>query len=405
MEPIVLQEYESATLNLDLQDASFIANSELRRNIQIARSVSSNEYILNTQQYVGIVELPSGRLLEIKPKVPVQNLFYMLAIASGASPWIEQETAQLNEVSDILEPIATLFADEAEKLIVGGLHRTYQHTENNLQAIRGRINFREDLRLNQVMRHHTFCGFDELTLDIPENQAVYQTTNILNGWNFRSKKLKIQLSNLAQRLSELTPTTLTGNDVEIFTYNRMNEHYRPIHRLCRLLLDGASLSEHAGTHSTPAFIIDMNSLFENFVTQLLIELINPDFTVTRQMNLSLDENRQYRVIPDIVLKHQHRIALIADCKYKKLTEDKPRSSNNDMYQLLSYCTITESKQGVLIYPLHEVINETSSSIRNTDTVIRQVTIDLSGSIESLITESERFAQQLANLVVPTEEAA
>ena len=95
---------------------------------------------------------------------------------------------------DILELIAKLFADEAEQLIAGGLHRAYQEKQENLSTVRGRIDFSEELRLNSFMRHKTYCRYDELTLDIPENQVIFQTSQILNGLKLRmSQNLYVKI--------------------------------------------------------------------------------------------------------------------------------------------------------------------------------------------------------------------
>ena len=396
MDTVLLREYEESRLSLTPEDARFIAAGELGRKIQIWRSAQSDEYILNPEQHVGVAQLPSGRLLEIQPKVPVENIFYMLAKSVGAS-WTEND-AQLNRFDDILELIAELFADEAEQIVAGGLHRTYQEKQENLSMVRGRIDFSEDLRLNSFMRHKTYCKYDELTLDIPENQVIFQTSQILNGWGFSNKELSTRLSNIGQSLSILTPTNFTGSVVEEFIYNRMTEHYRPIHRLCQLLLDGASLSEHSGSHDNPAFIVDMNVLFEKFITQSLQENIKGSkYSVEEQFRLHLDKTKKYLMRPDIVLRDVSQVALVADCKYKKLTNSM--SSHADMYQVLSYCIATASHHGILIYPLHEAGDLSTVPIINSSTVIRQMTIDLGGSIDDLITATEYLAQNISNILI------
>ena len=79
---VSISEYEPLSVLLDKPDAEFIKNS---LNIEIIPSFQEGEYILNPHQYVGVAELPSGKLLESRPKVPAENLFYMLAVTIGAS--------------------------------------------------------------------------------------------------------------------------------------------------------------------------------------------------------------------------------------------------------------------------------------------------------------------------------
>jgi 5-methylcytosine-specific restriction enzyme subunit McrC len=51
-------------------------------------------------------------------------------------------------------------------------------------------------------------------------------------------------------------------------YNRLNGEYRQIHRLCGLFLQGASLSEELGPFEFRTFLLDMNKLFEDFVSKV-----------------------------------------------------------------------------------------------------------------------------------------
>jgi len=44
--------------------------------------------------------------------------------------------------------------------------------------------------------------------------------------------------------------------------------------------------------------------------------------------------------------------------------------------MLAYCTATRVQQGLLIYPLHAVSTQDEVEVRNTHTVVRQVTVDL-----------------------------
>ena len=53
-------------------------------------------------------------------------------------------------------------------------------------------------------------------------------------------------------------------------YTRLNDHYRPASVLARLLLDNLTLVDRRGEYSTAAsFMVDMNDLFERFVTERL----------------------------------------------------------------------------------------------------------------------------------------
>jgi 5-methylcytosine-specific restriction enzyme subunit McrC len=261
LDTITLKEYQDHIAELSEPDADFIAEN-LSGKISIRRTLRGPSYVLNPNQFVGVVPLPSGKLLESQPKIPVRNLFYMLAIAFQLPPF-RQEVAMLERLDQILEFVANFFAELVEERIGNGLYRWYVEREDDLFSIRGRINIIEDLRRNHIIRQRTHCRYDEFTWDIPENQIVRQVSQILSGWQFLPQT-RFRLGQIDRRLDEVTRTHFSARDVAKIHYHRLNEDYRPIHQLCRLFLEGASLSEEAGVFSFRAFLIDMNKLFEKF---------------------------------------------------------------------------------------------------------------------------------------------
>ncbi len=86
-----------------------------------------------------------------------------------------------------------------------------------------------------------------------------------------------------------------------FTYSRLNEDYRQIHQLCRLFLEGSSLSEELGAWDSRTFLLDMNKLFEQFVTQILVNEASNRLTVRAQSEMALDVSGKVRIRPDLLM--------------------------------------------------------------------------------------------------------
>jgi 5-methylcytosine-specific restriction endonuclease McrBC regulatory subunit McrC len=144
---IRLTEYQNWVGDLSDDDAKHVL-SQLSPKVAIRRRVQDGLYVLNPNQFVGVVTLPSERRLESHPKVPLRNLFYMLAVAFDLpSPFMEQ-TAKFERLDEILEFVVSYFVELVEKRIDEGLYRSYVEQEDNLATIRGRIEFAEDLRRN-----------------------------------------------------------------------------------------------------------------------------------------------------------------------------------------------------------------------------------------------------------------
>lgn len=390
-ELIELGEYQDWIGRLGAEDAHFIER-ELRPSISLRTELRDGQHVhvLNPNQYVGVVTLPSGTRLECRPRFPVRNLFYMLAVVYDLPFWRE-ERAQFDRLDELLEFMAEFFAAQTEVRINHGLHREYVEQEENLATVRGRVVFAEDARQNYVLRHRTYCRYAEFSWDIPENQILKQVVYLLAGWGFRPG-LRLQLGRIDAELGGITRTLLPASALDRISYHRLNEDYRPLHQLCRLFLEGASLSERAGPVEFRAFLVDMNELFERFVTRVLQQRAPRHTVVYEQENAYLDVRHAIPIRPDIVVRIGGNALLIADCKYKKIEQGEFR--NQDVYQVLAYCTAARSPQGALFYPTYNAEVRGEVLIRNSEVLIREITLDLGRELEELVEECDRFARRV-----------
>jgi 5-methylcytosine-specific restriction enzyme subunit McrC len=396
LEPLRLTEYEPWSGPLTTEDADFIAHG-LAGKVSIRRDVSGTHYILNPNQFVGLVTLPSARLLESRPKVSVKALFFMLAQAFDLPSPFRTEPASLERLDQILDFLAGFFADTVDELINAGLYRAYVEEEENLNVLRGRIVFTEDLRRNFALRQRVFCRYADLTWDVPENQVLAQVAHMLAGWNF-GRHTRQRLTQIDRMLSALTRTTFLADDVRRFSYHRLNDRYRPLHQLCTLFLEGASLSESVGAFEARSFLIDMNRLFEKFVGQILRDRLPRAVRIAEQEPTHLGVGRRVLMRPDILLSTAGRVRLVGDCKYKRLETEEFK--NHDLYQVLAYCTSLGVQRGLLVYPRHSVAIEYDLPVLGSKVVIRQATIDLGKSWQDLMVESDRFATMALEWMEP-----
>jgi 5-methylcytosine-specific restriction enzyme subunit McrC len=393
-EPIILSEYNDSAAHLHADDARFISQ-QLRGRIAINRPMSGVGYVLNPGQHVGMITLPSGLRLECRPKVPARNLFHMLTIAYELPDPFLDAPAEVDRIEDILALVVAHFAHLVEVRIDLGLYRAYVEAEDNLHTVRGRIAIADDIRHNHVLRHRTYCRYAEYAWDVPENQALRQVVRLLAGWRLPGE-LRRRLWALDAALQEVAPGRFVAADIGRFTYNRLNADYRPLHALCRLFLEGASPSEVAGQFGFEAFLFDMNRLFESFVTRVLGELLLPPFKVDAQAPITLDVGATVPIRPDIVLRRSGEPLLVADCKYKRLPTDADRQQ--DLYQMLAYCTALGIDHGMLVYPQHLTTIHRSITVRHAGTVIGAVSIDLGGDREALSAASDQLAQAILQTV-------
>lgn len=386
--PIVLSEYQDEVVTIDHVDAAFIA-TRLGDRIRIRRTLAGDTFVVNPAQHVGLVTLPSGRRLEVRPKVPARNLFYMVSMAYDLPDPFLDAPANVDRFEDVLSAIVARFASMVEEQIDRGLYRSYVETEDNLSTVRGRIMVADDMRRNHVLRHRTYCRYSEYAWDVPENQVLRQVVRLLDGWQLPSR-LRRRLRTLDAALEEITPGSFVASDLDRFNYHRMNVDYRPLHMLCKFFLDGTSPSEESGPFGFEAFLLDMNRLFEAFVTRTLQNLVSAPLTVRPQLAGALDTRGSVPIRPDMVIRLGNRNLVVADCKYKRL--DAGQHKQQDLYQMLAYCTALGVERGILVYPQHLVPTTERLAILGTRVQIEEHSLALSGSPESLVQEIRRLAR-------------
>ena len=382
-----LQEYADEVIDLGPEDAHWLVD-QTQGKFVIRRTLDGDRVIVNPQQFVGVMTLPSGIRLTIAPKVPAPNLFVMLATAFRLPSPFRQSAASFATLDQILEFLVDEFVRLVEDRVSAGLHRSYVEREENLTAVRGRIPIAEDMRRNLIERHHVFCRFTEFSWDIPENQIIRQVAHQLANW-VTDPKRRLRLWQIDHLLVEVTPTAMPAHAIDRFVYTRQNDDYEPIHHLCRLFLEGSSVSEHAGNTPFNTFLLDMNRLFESFVTQVLHDRAPAGLRLEDQHTTTLDRDGYLAIRPDLLVSRNLGPVLVADCKYKRLDHEPFR--HHDVYQVLAYCTAFGIDHGMLIYPRSERSVSGDLSIRNRGTVIRQIGLDLAGTPNDLQVACDELA--------------
>jgi 5-methylcytosine-specific restriction enzyme subunit McrC len=397
---------DSEPIDLLEEDVLFITR-RLAGRIDIRRPAVGEGYILNPQAYACVVSLPSGLVLRSRPRIDAKNLFVMLAYAYGMPPESLEETVEFEDLDQVLEFVAAHFAELVEHRLEQGLYRAYVEREENLGVIRGRIAFVEDVRHNAVLRHRTFCRYTELLWDIPENQVLRFVTHVLAGWEF-GPATRARLEAIDHRMDEVSRPQFVPSDVDRFQYHRLNADYEPMHRLCRLFLDEMSLSEEQGEEPLNGFLLDMNDLFERFVTEALRREASGGWEVSDQEQNHLGRRPRagggYReaigITPDIVLRRGPLAGAVLDCKFKRTSSGTFK--HHDFYQVVSYCTSLGTSRGGLIYPRSELdlaeVDETL--IHFSPIAIRRFALNLAVDASALPEEVSRLASDIYSWIGP-----
>lgn len=263
-------------------------------------------------------------------------------------------------------------------------HSPLQSTER-LPMVRGHVNLERWLRSPWIVEID--CEFDEHTADLKANQIITWTlwratrTGLCGEPVLQSvrKVLRAMLS-----VVSLTPTA--PGDCMLPVYHRLNEDYRPIHALCRLILENIGPAHEIGQHQMLPFIVNMSHLFELFVAEWFIANIDARYTCQPQERVQLGDAGDLKFRIDMVVcdTATMRPLCVIDTKYK--IPDRP--SPADISQAVTYATLKDCRDAVLVYPkrLNHPLDLVIGQIR-----VRSMTFSLDGDLDL---EGQRFLIEL-----------
>ena len=394
---LLLNEYETVSVRLSERQA---------RRLEEAASPYVSVYLhpdpgiwrVKAHHYVGTLVVDDLRIL-IRPKIKIENLFLMLEVGLPDRAW-QKDLFGYHTHNDLLSAMVSFFARTVESTLARGLFHSYQERSGDLNTIRGRIDFKRQLA-RASLPLPVACRWEEFTADVAENRylkaAIRRSLRVAGAPIADRRRLMRELV----ALEEVSDVPVRGNDLDRIAITRLNEHYRPALVLARLLLDNLTLVDRKGGTPAACFMVDMNDLFERFITERLCRALSGRLTVEAQTWTHLDADRRVGMRPDLVFRRpgSGAVAYAGDIKYK-LTEEA-FGNNADYYQLLAYTTALDLPEGVLIYCRSEVGRPAREiTVRHAGKKLHVRAVDLAGAPAKVAEEIERLADWIADRAAP-----
>ena len=395
---VTLREYGREVLELSPEQANALNRVGGGQYLSVEPGEYSGHWQVSAHNYVGSINVAGLQVL-VRPKIPLRNLFLLLEVGLRARDW-HDEAVRFEATGDLLPALVSFFARTTETTLARGLYHSYRQQRDRLVALRGRVDIARQLAQPGVVIP-TACRFTEFTADLIENSylkaAVSRSLRVAGVQPIDRRRLMQHLVTL-EDVGDLRHHH-TDSDRVVFT--RLNDHYKPALRLARLVLANLTLQDAVGETQASSFMLDMNELFERFVTERLRRALRGRLDVKDQHRDRLDEECTVAIRPDLLFRSGGSARFVADIKYK-LTDDAASGRHPDYYQLLAYTTALNLPEGVLIYCLDanrdaDTDNPAAGSpvadasapavrsvrVRHVDKVLHTYALDLSGTTEDV----------------------
>ncbi len=344
---VELREYGRELLPLTSEQAAALNRVGGGQYLSVEPGEHSGHWHVSAHNYVGSINVAGLQVL-VRPKIPLRNLFLLLEVGLRERDW-HDEAVRFETTGDLLPALVSFFARTTETTLARGLYHSYREQRDRLVALRGRVDIARQLTQPGVVIP-TACRFTEFTADLIENSylkaAVSRSLRVAGVQPGDRRRLMQHLVTL----EDVGDVQHHHSDHDRVVFSRLNEHYQPALRLAQLVLANLTLQDVLGETQASSFMLDMNELFERFVTERLRRALQGRLDVKGQHQDRLDKERYITIKPDLLFSANGTPRFVADIKYK-LTDDRAAGRNADYYQLLAYTTALDLPEGVLIYCL------------------------------------------------------
>ena len=319
-----------------LKNENIVEFDELKNGIRIT-----------AHQFIGTVSF-SKFTLKIIPKIYKfqeksvwRNITQCMQFTKNYSPEkiINFGKISINDDESILQDyLVWTLVYECNTLLRRGLLKSYVTHEENLSYLKGKIILKNQFQNDMRKKVGFYCEYDELEFDNIENRIILQTLIQCRKIAINSE-LKKEVFKLIEQFSGIIQKVpITADDIKRVrgAYNRQNDYYKDSHIICEMIIENKGISDFYNDKENQSFsvpfFVDMNKVFENFVTKLFeVYYFDKIFSQQKQQAWIIDDTKQnIKMIPDIILQNKRKEITIIDVKYKN------KLYVNDLYQIGFY---------------------------------------------------------------------
>lgn len=362
------------------------------KQLAIAPALDGSGYDLTTNSWVGTLTTPNLALI-LTPKIPLPRLLFLLSYTLDPARW-RDIPFNYESAPDVVEAIIPGFIHQVRRAIRNGLLQGYRHFDESLTVVRGRVDFPRQIRRHLGRVPPVEVTYDEFSEDIPENQLLKAAITALGRLELRAGTSRTSLRTLQSAFGRVSLRSYSPGQLPAIEFNRLTEHYRPAVELARLILEATSFDLRHGATRSSAFLVNMNTVFERFVTVALREALGADDRSfppqERAPQLHLDAADNVNLRPDLTWIHRGQRRFVGDVKYKRLTS---AGEHPDLYQALAYAIATGLTDVTLVYPAGDA-HDTTHTIDVVGKRIHVRTLDLQHDPERILSRIARLAEEI-----------
>ena len=302
--------------------------------------------------------------------VRARQLLIEMLRCLGGFRHIQTDSAKLAATRmPLLEVFIEAFLGGVEKIVKRGLRSDYSTLQDNMFALRGKLQMAAHLRQNLCRRDRFFAEFDDFSPNRPENRLLHSALRRVLVWTGSEANQRLARE-LCFVFADVPTSERPSVDLSLVRLDRGMALYSDALAWARLILEDETPLTGTGGHRSPSLLFPMEAVFEAYVAKhLRRQLAHPFALKTQAEGFSLVrhlEQNWFRLRPDFLVKDSATTCLVLDTKWKLLdsqnasaSTDKYGLSQADFYQLYAYGQSYIDGHGdiVLVYPKTEFFSQ------------------------------------------------
>lgn len=386
MTTIELKEYEEKKES-ELQGLDLVGFRNYLNRQKLSSVIDVYSDSIKSSQWVGVIKYKKT-IIQILPKLIspngdkedfkndeeyntekqniLKNLIYMLSFTKRLDIKTNEVAKLSKEKNPFMEILIREFADSLFECLKRLTPQKYIREENNLNYLKGKIKFSENIRYNCSNSAKFYCEYDEYSENNVLNQLFLFVSTCLysiSSNNYNKKILKF----ITNYYADIDLVSFDKVKAEKIKLSRNQEMFKKPFMLAKMFIENATVDLTKNRLENIILLWDMNKLFEEFVFELLKRNENKNglegwkFTAQKGKYLFKNNKDKFRMTNADIFAERGDEKVIIDTKYKKFETFKD-VSNSDIFQVTTYCLLHNATKGILLYPRRKEDKEESYTL-------------------------------------------
>ncbi len=355
--------YDNQIIELTETEVTELLSVTEKLDIDITIQKVDDRYLFVPSGLVGTVRL-STRSVIIAPRHSVFDFDVILRM------WLfvnfgnlDMPLSHLDTKPDNLASyVISLFLNELNR--ISSLRARYIQYIESLPYLRGNLKLPEHLIQSIGQPFSLLCVYDDLTLDNPINQMLASAIRKVKRSGFGSDSFLLnRLLNRFKIISNLSGSDNDSRLDSIIAHARsssIDKHYELVLTLAKVILLDLGSTVGVGGSVIQAFLVNYDSLFQDFVTKVLMNFTNIKLTPTPEIIYAdwqddLGHDHIKKIQPDITHAFNpvtQTCLTVIDVKNKVPVARSNYFSPADVYEVSFYSLILKAERVILVYPLN-----------------------------------------------------